>query len=105
MLVCASTTIIAHETAGASGARHSPRPLIEEGGKFLAKLGRSAPRECGGVGAAVDGVTGPGSALQASRACYGAVDGALRAACLEGGRSSLTFCLLYTSPSPRDGLL
>jgi hypothetical protein len=33
---------------------------------------------------------GPRSALQASRACYGAIDGALRAACLEGGRSSLT---------------
>jgi hypothetical protein len=33
---------------------------------------------------------GPRSALQASRACYGAIDGALRAACLKGGRSSLT---------------
>ena len=33
---------------------------------------------------------GPRSALQASRACYGAIGGALRAACLEGGRSSLT---------------
>jgi hypothetical protein len=33
---------------------------------------------------------GPRSVLQASRACYGAIDGALRAACLEDGRSSLT---------------
>jgi hypothetical protein len=33
---------------------------------------------------------GPRSAVQASRAGFGAIDGALRAACLEGGRSSLT---------------
>ncbi len=37
-----STTIIAHETAGALGIRHSPRPL--SGGRFLARLGCSAPR-------------------------------------------------------------
>src|SRR5664279_786561 len=47
MLVCATTTIIAHETAGASGARHSLRPHFGEGGKRMANLGRSAPRECG----------------------------------------------------------
>jgi hypothetical protein len=47
MLVCATTTLIAHETAGASGARHSLRPHFAEGGNFLADLGRSAPRECG----------------------------------------------------------
>src|SRR5216684_6898632 len=28
-----STTIIAHETAGAAGIRHSPRPLL--GGRFI----------------------------------------------------------------------
>jgi hypothetical protein len=33
--------------AGASGARHSPRPLFEEGRKLPAKPGRNAPRECG----------------------------------------------------------
>ena len=37
-----STAIIAHETAGALGIRHSPRPLL--GGRFLARLGCSAPR-------------------------------------------------------------
>ncbi|HEX9590739.1 MAG TPA: hypothetical protein VGA15_23740, partial [Bradyrhizobium sp.] len=31
--------------AGASGARHSLRPLIGEGGKFTAKLGRGARRD------------------------------------------------------------
>src|SRR6188472_486105 len=40
---------IAHEIAGAARIRHSLRPLFEEGGKFLAKLGRSAPRECKGL--------------------------------------------------------
>ena len=34
--------------AGASGARHSLRPLLSEGAKLPAKLGRIAPRE-GGV--------------------------------------------------------
>jgi hypothetical protein len=38
--------IIAHETAGASGARHSLRPRFREGGKLLANLGRMARREC-----------------------------------------------------------
>src|SRR5713226_5861276 len=33
--------------AGASGARHSLRPLYREGGKLPAKPGRNAPRECG----------------------------------------------------------
>jgi len=33
--------------AGASGALHSLRPLIAEGGNFKAKLGCIAPRECG----------------------------------------------------------
>jgi hypothetical protein len=37
-----STPIIAHETAGAAGIRHSPRPSL--GGRFLARLGCSAPR-------------------------------------------------------------
>src|SRR5450631_3103297 len=49
MLVCATTTIIAHETAGASGARHSPRPLFGEGGKLIANLGQSVPRDREGV--------------------------------------------------------
>jgi len=31
--------------AGASGARHSLRPLLAEGGKFPAKLGRNARRD------------------------------------------------------------
>ena len=38
----------AREAAGASGARHSLRPLISGGGKFNAKLGASR-REIGGV--------------------------------------------------------
>src|ERR1700722_11547222 len=33
MLVCALPTTIAHETVGASAARHSLRPLFGEGGK------------------------------------------------------------------------
>jgi hypothetical protein len=37
-----STTTIAHETAGAAGTRHSPRP--PRGRKIFAKLGRIAPR-------------------------------------------------------------
>ena len=37
-----STTTIAHETAGASGTRHSPRPLW--GRNDHAQLGRIAPR-------------------------------------------------------------
>src|SRR5882757_962312 len=37
--------LFAHETAGAARIRHSLRPLIGEGGKFPAKLGRNAPRE------------------------------------------------------------
>jgi hypothetical protein len=45
-LVCFYFT---HEAAGASRARHSLRPLVSEGGTFLAKLGRIAPRECEGV--------------------------------------------------------
>src|SRR3984885_10886508 len=38
----------AHEAAGASGARHSPRPLFS-GRMLLANLGRTAPRECESV--------------------------------------------------------
>jgi hypothetical protein len=38
-----STTIIAHETAGAAGIRHSPRPPW--GRKIHAKLGRAASRD------------------------------------------------------------
>jgi hypothetical protein len=33
------------EAAGASSARHSLRPLIEEGGTFPAKLARNARRD------------------------------------------------------------
>src|SRR3954470_842435 len=36
---------IARGTAGAASTRSSLRPLIGEGGKFLANLGRNAPRE------------------------------------------------------------
>ena len=44
---CAAYLVqIAHGTAGAARIRHSLRPLFGEGGKFLAKLGRNAPREC-----------------------------------------------------------
>jgi hypothetical protein len=46
--VCILATNSAHEAAGASGARHSPRPLFS-GRMFLASLGRIAPRECEGV--------------------------------------------------------
>src|SRR3984885_2014670 len=42
--------ICAHEAAGASGARHSPRPLFS-GRRLIANLGRIPPRECGGVSA------------------------------------------------------
>src|SRR5450631_4447637 len=38
-----STTTIAHETAGASGTRHSPRPCL--GREINANLGRIAPRD------------------------------------------------------------
>jgi hypothetical protein len=34
-----------HEAAGALGARHSLRPLISEGGTFLANLARIARRD------------------------------------------------------------
>jgi hypothetical protein len=37
---------IAHETAGAARTRSFLRPLNREGGKFPAKLGRNASREC-----------------------------------------------------------
>src|ERR1700681_3604170 len=41
-----STTIIAHETAGALGIRHSPRPLMfRRAGRSQQKLGRIAPRD------------------------------------------------------------
>src|ERR1700682_1676874 len=53
----------------------------------------SAPRgrgECRVPAAPADGVTAPPGAFQASRASYGAVCGARRAACLAGRRSSLT---------------
>jgi hypothetical protein len=39
----------AHETAGAARTRSSLRPLTFEGRNEIAKLGRIAPRECGGV--------------------------------------------------------
>src|SRR5450631_4912398 len=38
-----STTTIAHEAAGATGTRHSPRP--QRGRKINAQLGRIAPRD------------------------------------------------------------
>ena len=45
-LVCIST-LSAHKAAGAASARHSLRPLFEEGHR-IARLGRKiAPRECG----------------------------------------------------------
>jgi len=47
-------------------------------------------RECRAHNAPADGVTGSPGAFQASRASYGAVYGARRAACLEDRRSSLT---------------
>ena len=39
------TSPFAREAAGASSARHSLRPLIEEGGIFKIKLGRIRPRD------------------------------------------------------------
>src|SRR4051794_22212423 len=45
MLVCAFLSAHAHETAGAARTRSSLRPLSFEGGKFLANLGRIAPRD------------------------------------------------------------
>jgi len=41
--------ICAHEAAGASGARHPPRPLSFEGQGFQHRFGRIAPRERGAV--------------------------------------------------------
>jgi len=44
--LCAQFLVqIAHETAGAARTRLSLRPLISEGGKRKAKLGRIAPRD------------------------------------------------------------
>jgi hypothetical protein len=43
MLVCFFS--FAREAAGASRARHSLRPLISEGGTFLANLARIARRD------------------------------------------------------------
>ena len=45
MLVCALPTTIAHGTAGAACTRFSLRPLVSEGGKSNANLGRIAPRD------------------------------------------------------------
>src|SRR6476620_7383880 len=39
----------AHEAAGALGTRHSPRPLLSEGGRFPAKLGPITPRDREGL--------------------------------------------------------
>src|ERR1700720_1364080 len=39
---------LAHEAAGATGTRHSPRPLFS-GRMIQAQLGRIAPRDRGGV--------------------------------------------------------
>jgi hypothetical protein len=44
-----ATLTFARKTAGASGARHSLRPLIFRWRHCLAKLGRIVPRECGAV--------------------------------------------------------
>ena len=48
-LVCVFLLPFAHETVGASGARHSLRPHFGEGGNLRANLGRNAPRECESV--------------------------------------------------------
>src|SRR6266516_821048 len=46
MLVCRLLPCaLARETAGAARTRSSLRPLIGEGGKLIANLGRSTPRE------------------------------------------------------------
>jgi hypothetical protein len=45
LLVCFLPIQSAHEAAGAKGARRSPRPLIGEGGKLIAKLARNARRD------------------------------------------------------------
>src|ERR1700688_759672 len=44
-LVCALTTTIAHETAGASGARHSLRPQFGEGGNKCKPREKSIRRD------------------------------------------------------------
>src|SRR5256885_16705737 len=49
MLMRALSVHIAHEIAGAARIRHSLRPLISRARKFLANLGRNAPRECESV--------------------------------------------------------
>src|SRR5713226_8917361 len=43
LLVCVQPLPSAHETAGAAGTRHSPRPLW--GRELNAQLGRIAPRD------------------------------------------------------------
>src|SRR6266702_6448841 len=43
----------AHEIAGAARIRHSLRPLFSRGRKFLANLGRNAPREREGVSSVI----------------------------------------------------
>src|SRR6266481_1530004 len=49
MLVCASTTIIAHGTVGRIGRPASLRPLIGRAGNLMANLGRVSLRECEAV--------------------------------------------------------
>jgi hypothetical protein len=53
MLVCASISTLAHETAGAASTRHSPRPLVWA--KRFASPGRNAPREGEGVCGVLEG--------------------------------------------------
>src|ERR1700745_1713743 len=74
----------AHEAAGASGARHSPRPLFS-GRMLLANLGRIAPRECEGVsGFAVIASAAKKSTLSLLR--YGLLRGACHRARIRATR-------------------
>src|ERR1700716_3064179 len=72
-----STTIIAHETAGALGIRHSPRP--RGGGDFMHSSGAFAPRDRERMFAFV--VIARSEATKQSILCFAREDGSLRGAC------------------------
>src|SRR6266478_2154682 len=71
-----STTIIAHETAGALGIRHSPRP--RGGGDFMHSSGAFAPRDRERMFVFVVIAR---SETKQSILCFAREDGSLRGAC------------------------
>src|SRR5712691_11212081 len=88
-----SCGLLARLIATASVARMSE---AISGTGFRTYRTRMSLRSCGLLArliatASVDGVTGPGLASKQAALATALFDGALRAACLEGGRSSLTW--------------